>query len=169
MKITNKACIVAALLVAAACSPGDKAGTSSSATASWTGAPLPVHEITIEVDDKALAAMVQFDDKLRVTTLYYGLPTTQSAAKANARHELEMGKAEVVLDRTAKSVTIRGEGLDPTLLADTADGQVHYKASIHALTQANFLHDILECSTARGTMTQPQVQPGVIRCSLPTP
>ncbi|EGF92502.1 hypothetical protein ABI_09390 [Asticcacaulis biprosthecium C19] len=135
----------------------------------WTGAPLPVHEITIELDDSAMRALTEANDKLRVTTIYYGLPTAQSAAKANDRHELEMGSHTYVVDRSTKRIKVTGEGVDVTLLADTADGQIQFKTNAIGVTQANFYHDIIDCSIARGVLTKPQPAPKVMTCSLKKP
>ncbi|WP_155847278.1 hypothetical protein [Asticcacaulis sp. AC402] len=155
-----------ALVVLTGCDDGDAARQTGTP---WSGAPLPVHEITIEIDDKGMAALTEANDKLRVTTIYYGLPTSASAAKANDRHELPMGSQTFVVDRSTRSIKVTGEGLDVTLLADTADGQVQYKTNAIGVTQANFYHDIVDCSIARGVLTKPQVTPRVMKCALKAP
>ncbi|ESQ93004.1 hypothetical protein ABAC460_01765 [Asticcacaulis sp. AC460] len=155
-----------ALLVLTGCDDGPKAVAKGKP---WTGAPLPVHEIGIELDDAATKALDAADDKLRITVKYYGLPTAQSASKANALHELEMGVESYVIDRKAKSFTIKGDGVDVTLLPDTADGQIQYKANAIGTSQSNLFHDIIDCSIPRGVLTQPQAAPKVMTCTIKKP
>jgi hypothetical protein len=154
-----------AVLALSACDDGEKAVKIKP----WTGAPLPVHEITMDIDEKGMQALAEADDKLRVTVKYYGLPTQQSASKSNDLHELEMGSQTFSISRDAKSFKITGEGVDVTLLPDTADGQIQYKAQAVGVTQANFYHDIVDCSISRGVLTKPQAAPKTMTCTLKKP
>ena len=122
--------------------------------------------VRIAFTPMARAAMDRTKDDIDVNGYYYGDPTPQALAKADALHRL------VLLDESASwpgnitHVTLTGN-IDTSQLSNIR-GEPQLLVTAYSVTDIKAQDELIHCKTWIGTVKNAQARPPLIACELET-
>lgn len=122
-------------------------------------------DVAVSFTPAASAKLKELGKKAVVDAYFYGLPTEATAGKADDEGHINLGEAFASIDGSDQTVTIKGDVIDPAMMANIKTDSTAVTVRAYLDPTAG-IANVLDCSIFNGPVSAAKAKPVAIACDV---
>ena len=148
----------------AACGPAPAPGAPSATETAKAASPY-AFDVNLTLTARAAERLKDTDERVIVSAMYYGLPTSDDAPGIDKEGmEVRLGASDIEVAPESAVVNVTGEGFDPTYMK-SVKGEPEVLINVYSARKTHE-NNLLNCGIYQGPVPMAQKKPVEVQCDL---